>query len=107
MKIASLAAGIDPAACVRTRVVAQGCFSLPKLICAAFGMILVRKTYQIDQNPPRFRPAGLHGNIVDFTIGIIPVRIFQVFRTSRRQKSDNAKTKLLNKISPIGILVLS
>ena len=48
MKIASLGAGIDPAACVRTRVVAQGCFSLPKLICAAFGMILERKTYQIN-----------------------------------------------------------
>ena len=48
MKIASLAAGIDPAACVRTRVVAQGCFSLPKLICAAFGMILEQKTYHIN-----------------------------------------------------------
>ena len=53
-------------------------------------------------------PCRTHGNIVDFTIiGIIPVRIFQVFRTSRRQKSDHAKTKLLNKIFPIGILVLS
>ena len=94
-EISSLAAVIDSAACAWTHVVAQGCVSLRKLVCAALDVIFGTKTNRIDENPLGVRPARLHGNIVDIGVEIIPVRIFHIFSNFSALKTGLREKKVV------------
>ena len=105
-EISCLATVIDSAARVSTRVVAQGCFSMRKLVCAAFSVIFYRKINRIDENPLGFRPARAPREHSRHWCRDHPSSHFLYFSNFSAQKIDCVKTKLPNSISSVRILVL-